>query len=221
MTKGASASLGIMGGSFDPIHLGHLVIAERAVEALRLDRVLFIPCAVPPHKDAAGLTPGRHRLAMVRLAVRGNPRFRASDMELRRGGVSYTVETLERLRAVHGPRARLWFIIGADSLWELSTWREYRRLLGLCTVVTAGRPGSDTQTWRGAGAFSRAEAAALKAHFFDAPLIDISSTEIRRRRRAGLSIRYLVPEAVERYIAAHGLYRRAIRGGRVGCRCAQ
>ncbi len=219
--KGVPAGIGIMGGSFDPIHLGHLIVAERAAEALGADRVLFIPCNIPPHKDAAGLTSGRHRLRMIALAAAGNPKFRASDIELRRGGVSYTVETIEELRRIHGPGTRLWFIIGADSLRELDAWRDYRRLLRLCTVVTAGRPGAEIDGWRGArGAFSPGELARLRRHFLDAPLIGISSSEIRRRRRAGMSIRYLVPPAVERYIAAHGLYRGRAGTGRVRCRAA-
>jgi len=219
---GEPARIGIMGGSFDPIHLGHLIVAERAREALGADRVLFIPCNIPPHKDAAGLTSGRHRLRMIELAAAGNPRFRASDIELRRGGVSYTVETIEELRNLHGRGAKLWFIIGADSLRELTTWRDYRRLLRLCTVVTAGRPGVALDRWRGArGAFGGREIARLKKHFLDAPLIGISSSEIRRRRQAGMSIRYLVPPAVERYIAAHGLYGGAAERGRVRCRAAR
>lgn len=210
-----------MGGSFDPIHLGHLIVAERAAGLLRAGRVLFIPCNIPPHKPAARLTPGRHRLKMIELAIRGNPGFRACDLELARGGVSYTVETIEALREIHGPRAKLLFLIGADSLKELPTWREYRRILSLCTVVTAGRPGSALADWRGDGAFTREEAACLKAHILDTPLIGISSTEIRRRRREGASIRYLVPESVERYIVSRGLYRGAGRRGRVKCRAAR
>lgn len=221
MRTGATINLGIMGGCFDPIHLGHLVIAEQAAEAFCVDRVLFIPCNIPPHKDAAGLTPGSHRLKMIGLAVRGNPRFRASDIELRRGGISYTVETLEQLRGMYGPRAKLWFVIGADSLRELASWRDYRRILGLCTVVTAGRPGSDLGAWRGGGAFSRDEVARLRRRIISTPLIGISSSEIRRRRRAGLSVRYLVPPAVERYIVEHGLYRGTRRGGRVKCRAGR
>ncbi len=210
-------SLAVMGGSFDPIHLGHLIIAERAAEALRADRVLFIPCNIPPHKEAAGLTPGVHRLRMIALAARGNTKFRASDIELARGGVSYTVDTIEQLRGVYGPRVKIWFVIGADSLNELPTWRDYRKLLALCTIVTAARPGFDLEMWRGDGALSREEVARLRAHILPAPLIGISSSEIRRRRREGLSIRHLVPAAVERYIVEHGLYRGSRRGGRMKC----
>jgi nicotinate-nucleotide adenylyltransferase len=149
-------SIAVMGGSFDPIHLGHLIIAEQAAEALRADRVLFVPCSIPPHKDAAGLTPGPHRLKMIALAARGNPKFRASNIELARGGVSYTVDTIEQLRGMYGLRVKIWFVIGADSLRELASWKNYRRILDRCTIVTAGRPGSDLEMWRGeGGAFSR------------------------------------------------------------------
>lgn len=212
----------IMGGSFDPIHLGHLVVAERAAEELGAGRVLFVPCCVPPHKEADGLTPARHRLRMIELAIRGNPRFRASDIEIRRGGVSYTVETIAELRRRYGAGARIFFLIGADSLAEIHTWREHRALLRACTVATVGRPGFDPGGWTGAGSgLSRREVSELKKRIVCAPLVGISSTEIRRRRREGRSIRYLVPEAVERYIAAHGLYRTAARGRRVRCRGAR
>lgn len=221
MKKDTPARMVIMGGSFDPIHLGHLIVAERAAGLLRADRVLFVPCNIPPHKPPAGLTPGRHRLKMIELAIRGNPWFRACDLELKRGGVSYTVETLDALRELHGPRAKLLFLIGADSLKELPTWREYRRILSLCTVVTAGRPGFDVGNWRGDGAFTREEATCLKTHILDTPLIGISSTEIRQRRGEGLSIRYLVPAAVERYIVSRGLYRGAGPRGPVKCRAAR
>jgi len=215
-------SLAVMGGSFDPIHLGHLIIAEQAAEALRADRVLFVPCNIPPHKDAAGLTPGSHRLKMIALAARGNLKFRASNLELSRGGVSYTVDTIEQLRGMYGPRAKIWFVIGADSLRELASWKNYRRILSLCTIVTAGRPGSGLEMWRGeGGAFSREEVARLRARILPTPLIGISSSEIRRRRREGLSIRYLVPAAVERYIVGHGMYRGSRRGTRVKCRASR
>ena len=132
--------IGILGGTFNPIHFGHLLIAQDAMEQLRLDRVKFIPSAQPPHKRYEGNATAAQRLAMIRLAVRGNPRFEVDDIEIRRGGTSYTVDTLAELRRRH-PSARFWFIIGADSLRELHRWREVERLVRMCAFVTVARPG--------------------------------------------------------------------------------
>jgi len=152
---------------------------------------------------------------MVELAVEGNPRFAASPIEIERGGTSYSVETVEALRAASPPGTRLFFIIGADSLHEIHSWRRYRRLLSLCTVVTAGRPGYARDGWSPPpGRFSARAAASLRANFVPSPLIDVSLTRIRRRRAEGKSIRYLVPERVERYIERHGLYLDRGSGGR-------
>ncbi len=133
--------LGILGGSFNPIHLGHLVLAETAREALGLDRVIFIPAKLPPHKRAAPLAAGADRLAMVRLAVAGNPAFSASDIELRRPGVSYTVDTVRALREKLGAGAQIYFLIGMDTVAELTAWREVARLARLCEFVPLSRPG--------------------------------------------------------------------------------
>ena len=212
MRKRVTRKIGIQGGSFDPVHIGHLIIAEQIAERLTLDSVLFIPCNTPPHKDAAALTPGRHRFRMVELAIEGNPRFRACDIELTRGGVSYSVDTITSLKSQYGDGTAFYFIVGADSLIELATWREYKRLLSLCTVVAAARPGCDLRSWPSQdGLCTREEIAALKSHIIETPLIGISSTEIRRRRQSGESIRYLVPDAVERYIVENNLY--SLRGG--------
>ena len=199
--------IGILGGSFDPIHIGHLIIAEQISERLTLDLVLLIPCNMPPHKDAANLTAGRHRLRMVEIAIEGNPRFQACDIELTRGGVSYSVDTVTSLKSQYGRGTEFYFIVGADSLIELATWREYKRLLSLCTVVTAARPGCDLGSLPlQEGLCTPEEIAVLKRHIMETPLIGISSTEIRQRRQSGESIRYLVPDAVENYIIEHNLY---------------
>ena len=190
--------IGVLGGSFNPVHLGHLRLAEEAREMLRLDRVLFVPAGVRPHKQRRDLIDGRHRLAMVRLAIKGHPAFAASDLELRRRGPSYTVDTLEALHQQLGPRARLFFLSGADTMQELKIWRALRRVLELCTFVVATRPGySLRSTRRGVLplAISR---------------LEISASDIRRRMAAGRSIRYLVPEAVERYIVKYHLYPRRL-----------
>jgi nicotinate-nucleotide adenylyltransferase len=144
---------------------------------------------------------------MVERAIEGNPRFAASDLELRRGGVSYTVDTLKELRGHYGPAASLYFIIGADSLREIGTWRAYRTVIASCALVTARRPGYDLEGWpEDAELFTRGEVAAIRRHIVPTPLIDISSTDIRRRRRRGESIRYMVPDGVERYLGRHKLY---------------
>ena len=183
--------LGVFGGTFNPIHLGHLVLAEAAREALALDRVLFIPTHQPPHKPGRGLLPGATRLKLVQLAIRDHPAFVASDIELQREEPSYSIETVRILRK-QLPAAKLFLIIGADMLsvrWV--AWGELKRL---CTVVVAHRPG---------GGPGRREAG---LRWLAMPQMDIASSDIRRRLRSGQSIRYLVPSAVERSIRRHRLY---------------
>ncbi len=188
------ARLGVFGGTFDPPHLGHLALAEWACDALGLTRVLFVPAARPPHKPAGALSASRHRVAMVRLAVRGNPRFAVSTLELEREGPSYTVDTLRALRAAH-PRARLYLIVGADTLADIPHWHEADRVRRLATLAVAGRPGARA-AGRGRGVVA-----------LDNPPLDIASRAVRARARRGQSVRYMVPDAVARYIAAHRLYR--------------
>jgi nicotinate-nucleotide adenylyltransferase len=184
---------GILGGSFNPIHHGHLLIATRVAETLGLDRVLLIPTAVSPLKRPEDLAPARDRWAMVRLAVRGNPLLEASDLEIRRGGTSYTVETLEALGKQRA--GRLYLIMGDDAARLLPRWRSIEEVRRLATLVVVGRPGHRS---------SEKQPKVLIVH---APLLEISSTEIRERVKRGLSIRYLVPDAVERYIRRKRLYR--------------
>ena len=186
--------IGILGGSFDPIHTGHLIIADRVAEELRLDCVLLIPTAVTPHKLNRKLAPAKDRLAMVRAAIRGNPRLQASDIEIRRKGVSYTIDTLRALQQ----NAKLHLILGADSLGWLPKWREIREIARLAIFVVVRRPHQKT---------SRMPIKGVRVRFLDSPLIEISSTDIRARVKRGRSIRYLVPEAVDQYIARRKLYR--------------
>jgi len=185
--------LGLLGGSFNPIHHGHLIIATRAAEALGLDRVLFIPAAVSPLKTRQELASARDRLAMVRAALRGHPLFSASDLELRRGGTSYTVDTLRSLGKA--PDRSLFLILGADAARLLPRWRNTEEVRSRSTVVVVARPGH------------RRAPKMPKQVMVEAPLLDISSSEIRARVRRGLSVRYLVPDAVDRYIRRKGLYR--------------
>ena len=195
-------SVGILGGTFDPIHHGHLAIAEEARESLGLERVLFMPAASPPHKPGQAVTDPEHRLAMVRLAVAGNPAFEASDVEVRRGGASYTVDTLEGL--VESGLERPWLILSSEALALLPTWREPRRILELARLAVVPRGGFDPlgPAWVDAvfpGAGDRVT-------FLPGPLLPISGSVVRRRARAGRSVRYLVPDAVAAYVAQHRLY---------------
>ncbi len=184
---------GLLGGSFNPIHCGHLIVATCVAERLGLDRVLFVPTAVTPLKHERDLASPADRLEMVRRAVRDNRLFEACDLEIRRRGVSYTVDTLRELERRTG--ADLFLILGADAFRLLSRWKSIGEIRRRVTFVCATRPGH------------RPRRRMPKQHIVDVPLLEISGTEIRRRVRQGLSIRYLVPDAVERYIQRKGLYR--------------
>jgi len=199
--------LGLFGGSFDPIHLGHLITASSVAEQLDLQQVIFIPSAMPPHKQYEKLTAPRHRLAMTKLAVRDNPRFTASDIELKRTGPCYTILTIRDMKAAHG-QAELFWIIGADSLPELPTWYNIEQLLVECHIVTTSRPGWENQQalQHLADRFNPDQINLIKQNVLTTPRIEISATDIRRRVAAGRSIQYLVPEAVRNYIMEHNLY---------------
>jgi nicotinate-nucleotide adenylyltransferase len=190
--------IGIFGGTFDPPHVAHLVLAEWAREQLRLDRVIFVPAAIPPHKQRRRISSAAHRVGMTRAATRGNPGFAVSTVEVRRRGPSYTVDTLRAIRGMH-PEASLHLIIGEDSLVDFHTWHQPEEILSLARLAVATRPGT-----RGTGASARGGRVA----WLRAPALDVSSSVIRARVRAGRSIRYMVPDAVARYVAAHRLYLR-------------
>lgn len=205
--EGAIARLGLFGGTFDPPHMGHLALAEWARERLRLDRVLFIPAGQPPHKSRAGISAAADRLAMTRLAVRGHSRFEVSTFELGGDGPSYTIGTVRAL-AGRGDARRSYLIVGADSLDDFRSWEEPEEILSLATLAVAGRPR--------AGARGRVWAARHgRVVWIGNPEFDVSSSLVRARVRAGLSIRYLVPDLVAAYITRHRLYRKAVAGRRV------
>ncbi len=202
--------LGVLGGTFDPIHLGHLLIAEQCREGLALNRVFFAPAGLPWLKNSPPAADARHRLNMVELAVAGNPHFQALENEVNRPGPTYTVDTLEELRQQWGPEAQLHFILGQDAFASFARWREPERLLTLCRLVVVGRSGYEETAAADILAFSRhtgcGPAALERVIAMSAPGVDFSSTEIRRRVAAGQSIRYHLPDAVAQYIAEQGLY---------------
>jgi len=207
--------LGIMGGTFDPIHYGHLVAAEEARAQLGLDLVMFVPCRQPPHKKSYQVTDAEHRYAMAVCATCTNPYFVASRIELERPPPSYTMDTLRQLHA-KCPSAELLFITGADAVRELLTWREPEQVVALCRLVAVTRPGYDL-----AGLERELGDLAREVSTIEAPGVNISSTQMRERVAQGRPIKYLTPSAVAAYIVKHGLYRGDDhpwgKGGKQGC----
>jgi len=198
-------AIGILGGTFDPVHYGHLVAAQYAAYGFNLDRVIFMPAAHPPHKNAADVLEAKHRLAMLQLAIADNPVFEMSTLEIDRSGVSYTIDTIESMRRAYTD-ADLFFIMGMDSLYILDTWKDVQRLVTLCRFIVVTRPnyhldrndpalqGVPEEFWP-------------QADFLEIPAVDISSSDLRSRVQQGKPIRYLLPPAVEKYIYDHSLYR--------------
>jgi nicotinate-nucleotide adenylyltransferase len=184
--------LGVFGGTFDPPHIGHLVAAQDALTELGLDRVILVPAAAPPHKLDRPITPGRIRLELLQAAVGGDPRFEVADLELRRSGPSWTVDTLRALRE-RSPGAELFLLVGVDQFVEFETWREPEEIRRLARIVVLARGGGAAPAGGDWITVSVTRA-------------DITSTEVRRRVAAGLPIRFLVPAAVEALIVRHGLY---------------
>ncbi len=196
--------VGIMGGTFDPIHVGHLILGETALEQFGLDEVMFMPSGHPPHKPLRDGAPDEDRVNMVRLAVEGNDRFTVSLQEMHDEGYTYTRVTLERLTAAN-PDTDYYFIMGGDSLMQFETWRDPQRICRLCTIAASVRDGMTTQELE-------AQIAHLKK-IYDAdirvlgvPNLDISSSDIRHRCAGGRTFRYYVPESVYAYILQRGLY---------------
>jgi nicotinate-nucleotide adenylyltransferase len=199
--------VGIFGGTFDPVHYGHLLLAETCREQCRLDHVLFLPAAIPPHKQEWRLTPADRRVEMLRLAIIGHEAFSVSELEIRRGGVTYTVDTLTALREQQ-PQDELFFLMGADSLRDLPTWREAARICSLAVPVVVRRrhtPEPDFGVLAGLVPAERLQE--IRRHQVQMPLVDFSSTAIRQAVAAGHSIRYQTPRAVEMTIQTQGLYR--------------
>jgi nicotinate-nucleotide adenylyltransferase len=195
--------LGILGGTFDPPHIAHLVMADQARDQLKLARVFFVPAGQPPHKLDRVLSSVEHRVAMTQLAIAGDERFVISRMDVDRPGPHYTADMLALMQAEH-PGDELYLLIGSDSLRDLRMWHEPARVVAQARLAVIRRPGAEPD-WRALQA--AAPEIATRVDWVDTPHLDISSTDIKRRVRAGLAIRYLVPTPVERYIVEHGLYR--------------
>jgi nicotinate-nucleotide adenylyltransferase len=216
----STAPIGILGGTFDPIHYGHLRLAEELGERLRLEEVRFFPSGTPPHRSAPAVT-ADHRLAMTRLAAAGNARFTVDDRELRRAGPGYTFDTLKELRADLGDARPLALLLGADAFLDFATWHRWREIFGLAHIAVAHRPGFPVERW--AERMPEPLAREYSARLMQQPLaihlspaggivivpftaLEISATAIRDMLRAGASPRYLLPGAVLDYIRSHGLY---------------
>ena len=197
-------NIGVMGGTFDPIHNGHLAVAEEVRVRLNLAEILFVPAGQPWLRIDRPISPAEHRVAMVRLAITGKPYFKLSTMEIERPGPTYTVDTMVELQAQFGSGADLFFILGWDSVVQLPEWKEPSRLITLCRLVAVSRPGHAEPDLKALE--SLIPGLARRVVLMDKPEIDISASDIRERVARGLSIRHLVPESVERYIKQHGLY---------------
>ena len=198
------ARLGIMGGTFDPIHFGHLVTAEEALVQFNLDRVIFMPTGNPAAKAHETVTPVEHRYLMTVLATAANPDFDVSRMEVDRPGLTYTVDTLAAMRKELGPSAELYFITGADAVWEIVSWKDAEQVADMATFIAATRPGYDLEAAR---KLHEEAATRFKIDYIEVPALAISSTDLRRRVAERRPIRYLTPEPVVAYIEKHGLYR--------------
>lgn len=203
--------LGIYGGTFDPVHYGHLLLAECCREQQRLDRVWFLPAAVPPHKQTAVISSAEHRVEMLLLATAGNSAFEVSRYETERGDVNYTVDTLAHFHS-QNPNRELFFLLGGDSLADLPTWREPGKICELATLIVVRRPGmAEFDFGNLRHVLTSAQIDRIRNHVVEMPRIDLSAREMRSLVAAGKSIRYRTPRSVEKYIETHGLYRATSR----------
>ena len=188
-----SRRIGILGGTFNPVHIGHLILAEGAKELLGLDKVIFVPTFIPPHKRTSGVVCARDRYHMLSLAIKSNPSFEVSDIEIKRRGISYSVETVQQLKSKLG-KVDLYFIVGSDFIAEFSTWKDTERLRKICKFAIAQRPGYFCKKLP------------RNMLVIEVRALDVSSTFIRKRIKAGKSIRYFVPHEVRKYIIKKKMY---------------
>lgn len=199
-----AVNVGILGGTFDPVHIGHLSIAKAAMDHAGLERILFIPAGQPRLKQAEPQASVSHRIEMVRLAIQDEPRFRVCDTEARRPGPTYSVDTLEELSAKLGPGPELFFILGLDVLAQVDQWKDPRRVLTLCRLLALDRPGEEEFDWP--GFYSRVPEAEGRIQIVAAPLVKVSATELRRQSSKGELLAGQTPNAVAEYISQHRLY---------------
>ncbi|ADL07534.1 nicotinate-nucleotide adenylyltransferase [Thermosediminibacter oceani] len=198
--------VGIMGGTFDPIHFGHLVTAEEARINFKLDKVVFVPAGNPPHKKNYKVSDAEHRYLMTALAINSNPYFEVSRIEIERSGYTYTVDTLRQFVDIYGRDTSLFFITGADAVLDILTWKDVKDVLSYCNFIAATRPGYPVNRLKEKLAEIK-ELYGTHVYLLEVTAMAISSTEIRRRIKEGISIKYLIPENVEAYIIKNGLYR--------------
>ena len=191
--------IGIMGGTFNPIHYGHLVSASEVCDKFKLDKVIFIPSALNPLKNTSNLADVHHRLKMIKLAVSDNPCFEASDIEIKRGGASYTIDTIKTLVKKYGKDTNLYFIIGADAFLEINSWASPDALLKMCKFIVTTRPGYDIEKAK--------QVFRKHTEIMEITHLEISSSDIRKRIKSGVPIKYLLPKRVGNYIQKHKLYK--------------
>lgn len=203
--RGKCKRIGISGGTFDPIHNGHLVVAQEVMERFDLDKILFIPVGIPPHKLEKKVTCAEHRYNMVLDAISTNPFFEASRIEIDRHGYTYTIDTLRYIKSLFGEDCKLYFIIGADIVSELVTWKQYEAVFKLCEFVAVNRLGTDEKEFYKEIDYLKNKYSAI-FHSIKLPLFEISSTDIRERVKSHRAIKYFVPEKVEKYIYKNKLY---------------
>lgn len=205
--------LGLLGGTFDPVHFGHLRFAEESLELFSLDGVIFMPVGIPPHKQASRITAAQKRLKMVELAIQGNPRLCISDLEIRKPWMSYSVETIKEIKEEFGPGLELYFLVGCDAFEDIGCWKDYQELLSLCNFVVAARAGQSLSLpleiasafcYHDKGCYRHLSGTLL--YYAEITALDISSTKIREAVRQGKSIRYLLPTDVEDFIKREDLY---------------
>ena len=194
--------IGILGGTFNPVHLGHLMIAEMASEAFGLNRVIFVPAKEPPHKET-DVIDAKYRLEMVRAAVLDNPNFVVADVEMQREGKSYTIDTLRYFHDVYGPTTEFFFIAGTDTIQNLPTWKYIEELLDMCEFIGAIRPGATDDIGESIEWFGQRGS---RIHILEVPEMKLSATDLRHRLRHGLSTRYMLPRSVYQYIKEHKIY---------------
>ncbi len=205
--SGPRKPIALFGGSFNPIHNGHLAIARAVADQVGLDRVILLPSKSPPHKAVGSLIDARHRLAMIRLAVADDPLFCVHEWDLTRDGPTYSIDSVDHFRREQGDQTEICWIIGADSLAELHLWHRVAGLVDRCRFLTASRPGSESIDWGPLSSLlSSDQIEKLKGGVLETAMVDISATDIRRRAAAGASLDGLVPPGVARYIADRGLY---------------